>query len=478
MRYGDVPLTASNSFHPSPQIQTASTDDKHPGAANAASTDDTSGDNDGPAPAATFETVYALVREHYVDRLPADRTMSYGAIRSMLAALNDPNASFLEPDENAIFENEARGHYAGIGASLAAQLVENSGFTGHKVVVVSTLPGSPAEKAGLRTGDVITNVDGRWILGSDPFMKVNKMIRDLQEANKNSDTDEVERETDLARRRAGSGLGLFKAQMLLRGDTTIAKTYHLPADTLRLTVQRPGVTAPMTVVVQPGETVVKAAEIRSAASGVSLLKLPAFTDTSAHEVQTALQAMASDAPKTLVLDLRGNAGGIGAGSSALHVAESIDGLLASNGKSDRSFAREQLSAGNRTMLTASVPEGGVPIASLNAPHLIVLVDGGTAGAAEALAAALGESGRGTLLGGHTFGAAQVQSVYPLPDGQAAFTLVTGRLTSPKRVDWAGTGLRPQNALAPNAGDDQILRAVAALMNRSEAHVASTVPGKK
>jgi carboxyl-terminal processing protease len=421
-------------------------------------------DSDSAADA-TFDTVYSLLKDHYVDDLPADRVLSDGAVRSMLAQLNDPEAAFLEPDELAIFDHEAKGEYGGIGAALQIRPFQTNGYTSHRVVVVSPVAGSPALKAGLRPRDVITHIDGKWILGGDPFQKVNRMVQQLQAQDEDTDTPDVQRAAADARRRARSGIGLFRALMLLRGDSVIARQYGVSGTALRLTVERPGAPAPLTITVAMASTRQPGVSVRALSPAITLIAVPAFTETTSRDIARELAALPTD--MGVVLDLRGNAGGVGGGDSALREAQRVGALLSATPDAAATFAIELLSGGRRAILkTVTVPGSPLP------PHrLIALVNSGTAGAAEALAAQLSEAGRATLLGTATFGAPQIDNVYSLPDG-AGFLLASGRLESSRGVDWGRAGLTPKVFVAQNATDAQILgKAVAYLAVHP--HVAKT-----
>lgn len=408
---------------------------------------------DAAAAYQTFETVYDLVREHYVDPLPGDRKMSYGTVRAMLGQLDDPNCFFLEPEQRALLEDEARGRFSGIGASLFVRKVARAGYMEHKVAIVSVLPGSPAERAGLRAGDIVTHVNGRWVLGADPYLGYNRLIRHAEARGERADEAAVRREEDAARQRVQGGIGLTATQLALRGDKKTLETQKLPKDGLPLTVERPGASAPLRLTVAvDGITEAPPVTARALENGAGYIKVPALTDQTAAEFRDALQSLR--APAGLVLDLRGNAGGAGgSGATAMEAAEAIDSLLTAGGP----FALQVGGGGRKTTLRS-------PSSDAAPRRVVVLVDRGTAAGAEALAASLSDRGVATLAGGRTFGDPYVQSVIRLPDG-SGFTLTTGRLVGPNRTDWAATGLVPKVLVAANTPEAEVLgRAVRALKN--------------
>jgi carboxyl-terminal processing protease len=406
----------------------------------------------------TFETVYSLVEQYYVDSLPSDRRMSHGAVQAMISSLNDPNCYFLEPDQFALLDAEGSGRFSGIGASLYVRPQKRSGYTDYKIVVVAALPGSPAEKAGLKSGDVITHVDGKWVLGYDPFLKANKMAERLQEHGQDGeDDDALRKEISAARRKAQGGIGLLPAQMVLRGDRRTIGQLKLPTDKRSVTVERTGISQPITLTMAPAVTVAPALSARTLSDGIGYVKIPVFTDKTTEEFRAALASLPED--RGLVLDLRGNPGGL------LDAAMNVETLLSASG----TFGYEVGAGGKQTPLkpTSMVTSGP-------ARKVIVLVNRGTASVAEAVAASLMDQGVATIVGGQTFGDASVQMAYSLPDG-AAFVLATGKMVGPRRTDWNSTGLVPKVAVAQEAPDDQVIgKAVDLLKKGTQMATAPTV----
>jgi carboxyl-terminal processing protease len=397
-------------------------------------------EDDAPNSRRTFETIYSLVQQYYVDKLPADKQLSRGAVKGMLASLNDPNCYFLEPEQFSLIEAEQRGRYAGIGASLVVRAMPRDGYTEYKIVVAAPIPGSPAEKAGLRPGDVITHVNGRWILGYDPFLRANRMADKLERDANEAQTEEVRKEFTAARTKAQGGIGLFAAHMILRGDTTTTKRLNLPAEKIVVTAERPGVRNSISAEMTPTVTEVPPVTARTLPDGAGYVRIPAFTSKTMEQFKTALATLPKD--KGIVLDLRGNPGGL------TEPAIAVEGMLSSGGV----FGYE-LRPGGKTNPVKPVVYSSV------AHPLVVLSDKGTASVAEALAASLTEKGAATLVGAATFGDSSLQTAYSLPDG-SAFVLATGKMLGPRRADWAGVGLTPKVAIAQGVPDDQWLRRAA------------------
>lgn len=367
----------------------------------------------------TLPAVYQLVEQYYVDDLPPIGTLSRATGRAMLAALGDPNCYYVTANQRRLLENEATGHFAGIGAVLTVQPTRRDGYTDYKIVVFP-LPGSPAEKAGLRAGDVITHIDRRFVMGFDPALKVNKLA--------------VAPKGELAR----SGIRLATAQMLLRGDEETIATFAPSASGFNVTVQRPRATAPLTLRIPLGDTEAPVPAARSLAQNTVYLRVPLFTRETPAQVQNALQGVSPSA--RLVLDLRQNAGG---------ESEAATQTL------------ERIAPGVRLAGQKASAQGGMSSHSTLARPVAVLLDEGTGGAAEAVAVSLAQRGAATV-GSRTSGNPVLQTAFALSDG-TGFVLATGRVPLPHRADGTTAGLTPSVPVLSNASDAQVLaRAVAAL----------------
>ena len=419
-------------------------------------------DEEGLGAAELFREVHRHVRDNYVDKLPDANKLSHGAIRAMLAELDDPHSRFLEPEERqALTAQEQQGRYAGIGAALRLVDTKRDGYTEHHLVVAATLPGSPAQKAGLRAGDVVARVDGKYVLTSDPFLALNRVVKRIESGEATEDDVEKLRQgQETTQKKLTSGIALGEAQRRLTLGT---------GEKRMIVVQRPGEKEPITVELTTGATTVPAPIARPLASGGALyIQVPALTGATAKAVGDLL-AQSAPAGRGVVLDLRDNPGG------PLAAMRQVAGLFApapaAAKGNNAALLMLQSARGKRSPVLAAAPASGAP-----APRpLVVLVNKGTAGEAEGLAAALRDRSGATLIGGRTFGDALVQTLYPLADG-SGYTLTTGKLLgAASGASWQDAGLTPAVALNGNVAEEQVLaRAVSVLKSRG-AKIADAAP---
>ena len=317
--------------------------------------------------------VMRRVSEHYVERVD-EHAMLRNALRGLVGGL-DEHSAFLDHDEFAELRLSTSGSYAGIGIEVAA--IDDI------VAVARRLPGSPAERAGIEPGDVITAIDGA----------------------------------------APDATDLDGAVARLRGPV---------GSRVRLSISPARGGADRDIVLERADV-----ELRSVAAGLLVpgygyLRISSFTDTTAEEVERALeQLQAQRALRGLVIDLRDNPGGVL--EAAVAVADEFleDGVIVSaEGRTADARFRMEAAPGDAS--------GGA--------NLTVLVNGGTASAAEILAAALHDNGRAVLIGRRTYGKGSVQTILPLVDGEAV-KLTTSLYRTPRGVSINGVGIEPDTLLA-------------------------------
>ncbi|MBM4425328.1 MAG: S41 family peptidase [Chloroflexi bacterium] len=201
---------------------------------------------------APFWEAWSLVHQEYVDQPVDDQALAYGAIKGMLEALGDKHTGYSTPDESEILFSDASGELEGIGAEVAAK--------GDYVEIISPMPGSPAEAAGILPGDLIAGVDGEDTTGQDLFTVIGKV----------------------------------------RG----------PAGTkVRLEVIREGEPEPLEFEITRAKITIPSVESKMLEGQIGYVKINSFGDNTVRELRTQLKALMDQTPAGVVLDLRGNPGG-------------------------------------------------------------------------------------------------------------------------------------------------------------------------
>lgn len=321
------------------------------------------------------------VHQRYVEQPVDDETLMRGAISGMLESLGDPHTSYLDPELQERFQAVLNGEeYEGIGAWV------DSG--GEYLTIISPMPGSPAEEAGLQSGDQIIAIDGEDMTGIDP---------------------------ELARQRV---LGP-------EGSTVV------------LTIRREGVEEPFDVSVKRASILVPTVEGRMLEDeNIAYLHLFTFGASTDRDMRQALKDLMRNNPDGLILDLRNNGGGY-LDTAISVVSEFIDqGIVMYEEHADGSLEEFKASRGG---LATEIP-------------LIVLVNEGSASASEIVAGAIQDLDRGDLVGMTTFGKGSVQSVTNLVNDQGQIRITTARWLTPDKRQINGVGLEPKYIVEFSAED--------------------------
>lgn len=386
--------------------------------------------------AETFLQVQRYLLTEYVDRITDTRKLGQGAVRAMALSLDDPMTRFHDPEQRKELERQMAGRFSGIGATLRVVKEKRDGVDQRRVAVVAPVPGGPADKAGLRAGDVIEELDGKWIIAYDPRLDLNRLeLRSLDNAAYLKALKE-------AQKKLTDGVTLTRALTVLTTGSGKALT---------LTVRRPGSSAPLKVGVTTAETVIPPVEARPIGT-VTYVRVATFGGSAGQEFAAALKAR----PNTpVLLDLRDNAGGpytdrrAGALGSAIAIGQAL---------------------GAKGTMGAVVRRGGrrepIEVSSTAAPkrRVAVLVNGGTSNVAELVAQALREQLGARLVGSKTFGDGVAQKLVPLQGG-SALVVNAGKLVTAGGAEFAGKGLQPDVAVTPGPDDPALRRGVALLARR-------------
>ena len=316
-----------------------------------------------------FAEVYERIKRDYVDEVDNHELMEK-AVRGMVAAL-DPHSAFLDSEEFEEIRLSTMGSYPGVGIEVVA---EDAG-----VKILRPIEGSPAERAGMRSGDFIVKIDGVDV-GADLAGAINRM-----------------------RGPAGS--------------------------TVRLSVRRSGHSELLNFSLRRAKVEVRSVAQQALEPGYGYVRITGFSETTADDVATAVERLKrnnSHGLKGLVIDLRNNPGGVLEASVAVADAFLDHGLIVSaDGRTADSRFRMDATPGDLI--------GGAPI--------VVLVNSGSASAAEILAGALKDHDRAELVGHKTYGKGSVQSVMPLSHG-GALKLTTSRYFTPSGASIHEKGILP------------------------------------
>jgi carboxyl-terminal processing protease len=218
-----------------------------------------------------FWQSWDLVHDRYVEQPVDDVALMRGAIQGMLAALGDEHTAYLDPEMTKRFQTRLEGEeYEGIGAWVD--------ISGDYLKIISPMPGSPAEKAGLKTGDVVIAVDGEDMNGVD-------------------------------------------------GELVLKRVLGPKGTEVRLTIRREGQEEPLDVVIERAVITVPSIESRMLDENIGYIRLTIFRDDSAAELRQALKTLLAKNPDGLILDLRSNGGGLR--DAAIEVASEFigDGVI-------------------------------------------------------------------------------------------------------------------------------------------------------
>jgi carboxyl-terminal processing protease len=308
-----------------------------------------------------------------------------GAIGGMVAGLQDPYTVYMQPAASRQFRSELQGSFGGIGAELTVK--------DNYLTVISALQGTPADKAGVKGQDIITEINGKKT----------------------------------------EGLGFQDAIDMIRGEK---------GSTVELTLVRKNVDKPFKVSMVRDIITVKS--VSSSAIGkdnsIAYVKLNLFGDDTVAMTRAALQDAKTSGKKGLVLDLRNNPGGL------LDAAREIIGMLVPDqitsdqaNLHDRIAVLERHKDGKEDRLTATSP------AILADIPIVVLVNGGSASASEILSGALKDYKRATLVGTKTFGKGSVQTLLPLDNG-GTIKVTIAKWFTPLGVGIDGKGIEPDITL--------------------------------
>ena len=327
-----------------------------------------------------LDEVVGRIRREYVRPVP-DQVFDQAAVKGVVANL-DPHSAFLDAAEYDEMRAATTGSYTGVGIEVSVQ--------DGRVVVVTPIEGSPAAKAGVHAGDIVLAVNDQPVTA-----------------------DQL--------------------------DETIGRMRGVTGTQVELAIDREGEPEPLRFTLERGEVHVHSVRAQPLPGGFGYVRITQFSDSTPGDLVQALSTLVHPASQAafhplrgLVLDLRGNPGGV------LESAVSIADAFLDSGVIVRADGRTPES---RFEMSAT------PGDALDGQPLVVLVDGGSASGSEIVAGALRDHGRATLLGERTFGKGSVQTVIPLRDGQA-LKLTTSLYFTPAGTSIHERGIEPDIAIGP------------------------------
>ena len=322
-----------------------------------------------------FTAVLSLIKQAYVEPVN-DHQLMLAAIRGMLVGL-DPHSEYLEADALDQLNEDTSGSYAGLGIEVSTV----DGF----LRVIAPIDDTPAERAGIKSGDTILRIDNTPV-----------------------QSDNINDAVDLLRGKPGSEVKLS----ILREGSREPQDFTLKRELIRVASVRGRLLEP----------------------GYAYLRISQFQAETGTDLRKRIARLQKDNGTPLigaVLDMRSNPGGL------LNAAVEVSDLLLDSGGivTTRGRIRESEMAFRAT-----------PGDALEGASLVVLIDRGTASAAEIVAGALKDNHRALLMGRRSFGKGSVQTVLNLDDTHA-LKLTTARYYTPSGVSIQAEGIKPDIELA-------------------------------
>lgn len=323
----------------------------------------------------TFTEIFGRIKRDYVEPV-SDKKLLEDAIRGMLSGL-DPHSAYLVAEEYQELKEGTTGQFGGLGIEVTME----NGF----VKVVSPIDDTPAQRAGIKTGDLIVRLDDQPV----------------------------------------KGMTLNDAVKIMRGE---------PGSKILLTVVREGEEAPLKITITRDIIKVKSVKNRMLEKGYGYLRISSFQSRTGDSLKDAVAELKKENGgnlKGLVLDLRNNPGGV------LNAAVEVSDAFIKSGLIVYTEGRIE----NSEMRFNATPDD-----ILDGAPMVVLINAGSASASEIVAGALQDQKRAIIMGEKSFGKGSVQTILPTSNG-AAVKLTTARYYTPSGRSIQAEGIEPDIALA-------------------------------
>ncbi len=317
------------------------------------------------------QEVIATIRHSYVEKVPEEKLI-LGAAKGVVEALNDPYSHYLSKTHYKYFQEETTGYFFGIGIQI--------GIKDHHVTVISPIEGTPADRAGIKAGDIILKVDGKSV-AKLPLDSVVSMIRGEEGTFVTLDISRVGRKEPLT----------FKVK--------------------RAKIELPNVSSKMLD------------------KDLGYVRIHTFSQETGQRLRDGVAKLIGEGAKGIILDLRNNPGGL------LEEAVEVASVFIDKGV----IVRVKSRSGKEEIYEAVSGIHGME-KPFDVP-LVILINKGSASASEIVAGAVQDLKRGILVGEKTFGKGSVQNMVPLTNG-AGLVLTTARYYTPNGKQIHGKGLKP------------------------------------
>jgi len=318
----------------------------------------------------TFSDVFGRIKQDYVVDVDDKELIEY-AIRGMLSGL-DPHSAYLDAEQFTELQVGTTGQFGGLGIEVGME----DGF----VKVIAPIDDTPAERAGVKAGDLVIRLDDTPV----------------------------------------KGMTLSEAVKIMRGK---------PGTKIVLTIVRDGLDKPLEISITRDIIKVKSVKSRMLEPGYAYVRISQFQSKTADNLVDAVEALKkeNDGPLTgLVLDLRNNPGGVLNGAVAVSDAFLTKGMIVyTEGRIEDSRLRFN----------------ATPDDIINGAPIVVLVNQGSASASEIVAGALQDHKRAIIMGSRTFGKGSVQTILPL-SSDSALKLTTARYYTPSGRSIQAEGIKP------------------------------------
>lgn len=337
-----------------------------------------------------LQNIFQFILQNYVDE-PDPAKLYQGAIKGMMDSLNDPYSTFLDEDMMSDLMSDTTGTYGGVGLYISKQATAPTEDTPRYIEVVSPIEDTPAWKEGIRSGDLITKIDGE-------------------------DT---------------APLSADKASAKIRGEagTTVTLTFKRGSYEFEVTFTRSKIEIPA----------VKNAIITTAQGDVGYIRIIEWNPNTEPQMKIVLQDMKKKGIDKFVLDVRSNPGGL------LSSVVDVSDLFLSSGVI--------VSTKGRTISENYEYKAKPDLAIPQNNRMIVLINQGSASASEIFVGAMKDTKRALLLGEKTYGKGSVQQIFPLD--KAGFKLTMAHYYTPSDVNIDKIGIEPDISVAePELSDKE------------------------